>query len=118
MNLFEIKELIENNPVAIATVMDGNKPNVIGVASVKVVAENRLVVTDNYMNQTVKDISENNNVCLIVWDGEMTGYKIVGEAKYYIDGEWKKFVEDLEENKGFPAKGAIVVDVLKIIPSK
>jgi len=118
MDLQEIKDLIEKNPVAFATVMDNNKPNVIGVAFVKVVSDNQLLVTDNYMNQTIKDVKNNKNVCLIVWDKNMKGYKLVGEAEYHTDGEWKNFVKKLEENKGLPAKGAILIKILNIIPSK
>lgn len=117
-NLNEVKKLIESNPVALATVTADNKPNVIGVAFVKVVSDNQVLISDNYMNQTIKDISQNKNVCLIIWDSELRGYKLVGEAEYFTDGKWKKYVEQMVENKGLPAKGAIVVKVSKIIPSK
>ena len=46
----DIKNLIEKNSVALATVMSDGRPNVIGVAYVKVVDGNHLLVTDNYMN--------------------------------------------------------------------
>jgi len=118
MNLSEIKRIIENNPVAFATVTDGDKPNVIGVACVKVVSDNQILITDNYMNQTKKNILENKNVCLVVWDKNLKGYKLIGEASYYASGEWKEFVERMEENKGLPAKGAILVKISEIIPSR
>ncbi len=117
-SLNEIKKIIEGNPVALATVTSDNKPNVIGVAFVKVVSDNQVLITNNYMNQTIKDISQNKNVCLIVWDSEMHGYKLIGEAEYYTDGEWKKYIEQMEENKGLPAKGAVLIKVSKIIQSK
>lgn len=47
-NLHQIKDLIEGNPVAFATVTAENKPNVIGVAFVKVVADDMALITDNY----------------------------------------------------------------------
>ena len=90
----------------------------IGVAFVKVVFDSYVLITDNYMNQTVKDILDNKNVCLAVWDKDLKGCKLVGEAEYFTTGEWKKFVEKMLENKGLPAKGAILVKVLKIIESK
>ncbi len=117
MNLSEIKLIIENNPVVLSTVMEGNKPNAIGVASVKVVLDDQILITDNYMNQTKEDIIKNNNVCVIVWDKELKGYKIIGKAEYFINGEWKKYVEQMPENNGLPAKGAILLKVDKIIPS-
>ena len=117
MNLLEIKNIIENNPVSLSTVMADNRPNAVGVACVKVVSETEIVITDNYMNQTLKDIITNKNVCLLVWDKEMKGYKIIGQAEYFTDGKWLDTVKGLTDNEGLPAKGAILVTVEKIIPS-
>lgn len=117
MNLTEIKNLIEENPVALVTVMSSGKPNAIGVAYVKVVSNTEIVITDNYMNQTPKDIQNNKDVCLLVWNKDMEGYKMIGQADYLSSGKWLDFVKNLPENKGLPAKGAILVKVEKIIPS-
>ena len=117
MNLLEIKHIIENNPVALATVIDGGKPNVLGVACVKVVSDTEVLVTDNYMNQTLQDILNNKNVCLLVWDKNLKGYKMIGQAEYFSDGKWLDFVKGLPDNAGLPAKGAILVKIEKIIPS-
>jgi hypothetical protein len=70
------------------------------------------------MNQTKKNILENNNVCLVVWDKKLEGYKLIGKAKYYSEGKWKKYVERMKENKGLPAKGAILAKISEIIPSR
>lgn len=109
------KKIIENNAAAFATVDKTHKPNVIGVSCLKVVSKNQILITDNYMKQTVSNISKNNNVCLAVWNKKQEGYKLIGKAKYYSIGKWKKFVEKMRENKGMPAKGAIVIVVSKII---
>ena len=117
-NLNRIKSLIESNPAALATITPDNKPNAIGVAYVKVVSDDEVLITDNYMGQTIKDLSQNNNVCLVTWDENMRGCKLIGEAEYFTEGKWKKYVEEMEENKGLPAKGAILIKVSKIIESK
>ncbi len=117
MNLLEIKNIIENNPVVLATVMEEGRPNAISVAGVKVVSDSEIVITDNYMNQTLKDILNNKNICLLVWDKDLKGCKMIGQAEYFTDGKWSDFVKNLPENKGFPAKGAILVKIEKIIPS-
>jgi len=108
------KTLIESNPVAFATVDLSNKPNVIEVASVKVVSNNQVLVTDNYMEQTKNNIINNDNVCLAVWDKDWNGYKIVGTAEYLTDGKWKTYVEQMPDNKGLPAKGAVLITVSNI----
>ncbi len=83
----------------------------------KVISKDEILITDNYMNQTIKDILKNNNVCLVAWNKKLKGYKTIGKAKYYTIGKWKEFVEKMKENKGLPAKGAILVKVKKNIPS-
>ena len=117
-SLNKIKNLIEKNPAALATVTSGNKPNIIGVAFVKVVSDNKIVITDNYMNQTLRDILKNRNVCLIFWDSLMQGYKLVGQANYFTRGKWFEYVKVMKENSNLPAKGAILIKVTKIIKSK
>ncbi|RLG20907.1 hypothetical protein DRN74_04165 [Candidatus Micrarchaeota archaeon] len=111
----ELKKLIEENPLAFATVDEAGKPNVIGVAYVKVVSKNQILITDNYMKQTKENLEKNNNVCLAVWDKDWNGYKLVGTAEYFTGGKWKKFVEKMPENKGLPAKGAILITVSELI---
>jgi len=62
----DIRKIIEENPVAFGTVDKRGKPNVIGVAYVKVVSRNQVLITDNYMRQTKENLGMNNNVCLAV----------------------------------------------------
>lgn len=111
----EIKNIIENNAVAFATVDTKWHPNVIGVAYVKVVPDNQIVITDNFMKQTKENIEKNNNVCLAVWDKKWNGYKLIGKAKYCTKGKRKTFVENMKENKWLSAKGAIIIKISKFI---
>lgn len=111
----KIKKLIEENPVAFATVDNSGKPNVIAVACVKVISKNQILITDNYMKRTKENLEKNNNVCLAVWDKNWNGYKLIGSAEYFTTGKWKRFVEQMPENKKLPAKGAILIAVSKLI---
>jgi len=63
LNKKEIKDLIENNPVAFATVGSEGKPNVIAVSCVKVVSDDEIIITDNFMKQTRENIVVNDSVC-------------------------------------------------------
>ena len=111
----EIKELIEMSALAFSTVNLDGTPNVIGVACVKVVSPNQIVVTDNYMKQTKENLSKNKAVCLAVWNKDWEGYKLVGTAEYFNEGKWKEFVEKMPENKDEAAKGAILITVSELI---
>jgi len=113
----DLKKLIESHPVAVATVMPKGTPNVIGVAFVKVVNDNQVLITDNFMNQTIKDIKNNSSVTLAVWDKDMEGYKLIGKAQYFDKGKWVEKVKALPENKDMPNKGAVLVTVSKFFKS-
>lgn len=110
------KKIIENNPVTLATI-SGNKPYAIGVAYCKVL-DNTILITDNFMKSTVRNILKNNNVAMVVWNKKWEGCQILGKAKYYQKGKWLEYVKNMKENKGLPAKGAILVKVNKVIKSK
>ena len=114
----KITNLIENNPMAFATIQGKTKkPYVVGVACCKVV-DRKIVITDNFMNTTIENIKKNNNVALVVWDNKLNGYQFLGKCKYYTKGKWLKFVKNLKENKNMPVKGVIIVDIRHIIKSK
>ncbi len=112
----EIKNLVETESLAIATVMESGLPNVIGVAFAKVI-DDQLIVTDNFMRQTLEDIKHNSRVAVIVWNQEMTGYKLLGEATYFDSGKWLEFVKNIPENKDMPAKGAVIIKVDRVVKS-
>jgi len=111
----QIKKLLEKNPIAFATVDQFGKPNVIGVAYVKVISAKKILITDNYMNQTIKNLKNNANVCLVAWDKKWQGVKLIGQALYFTQGEWIEYIKKIKENKNLPTKGAIVVNISKII---
>jgi predicted pyridoxine 5'-phosphate oxidase superfamily flavin-nucleotide-binding protein len=110
----KLKTMIEKNPVAFATSDENGNPHVIAVAYVKVVGKNKLLITDNYMKKTTENLIRNYRIALAVWDKCWKGYRLKGVAKYFTSGKWKKFVEQMKENKGEPAKGAILVTIDEI----
>lgn len=108
------KKIIENNPVAVATSVM-NKPHVIAVAFVKVIGKNKILITDNFMKTCKENILKNNNIALAVWDKKWHGYRIKGKAKYFSSGIWLDFVKKLKENRGYPAKGVILINVNEVV---
>jgi predicted pyridoxine 5'-phosphate oxidase superfamily flavin-nucleotide-binding protein len=110
-SLKKIGGLIEKNILSLAT-SKNDKPHQIAVAAVKVL-DNRIIITDNFMQETKRNLISNKNVSLIFWSGS-GGYELRGKAGYSSSGKWLDFVKKLKENKGFKPKGAIIVKIKKI----
>ena len=116
MKIEEIKDNIKNKIADLASVTLDNKPHTIAV-EVNEVKDNKIIITDNQMKNTPKDIKNNPNVSLVFWEGkkdEERGWRINGKAEYYDSGKYLDFVKSLKENKGCLTKGAIVIKVEEI----
>ena len=112
MEIKDIKNKIEKAKIAMATANKEGNPHNTVVMCVKL-ENNNIIITDNYMKISVENIKYNPNVSLVFWEGEK-GWRIDEKAEYYNSGDYLKFVKSLKENKGHPAKGAIVINVEKI----
>jgi predicted pyridoxine 5'-phosphate oxidase superfamily flavin-nucleotide-binding protein len=114
----EMKKLIEDNALALATVDDKGNPHNIALGYVKVVSKDKLLVTVDFVVQTIKYIKKNPNVAIAVWNKEWKkkciGYELKGNAKYFSKGKWAEFVKKMPENKGLKCRGAILVRINKI----
>ncbi len=114
----ELKKLIEDNALALSTVNESGNPYCIAVGFVKVVSANQILVTDNYMNETTRNLKKNPNVALSVWDTnwkeKCIGYKLKGKADYFTEGQWYDKIRTIPENEGEPCKGAILITITNI----
>lgn len=68
MNLLEKKNLIDMNPMHIATVSEDNMPNLSIASDVKVIAENKILISHNEMVNTPKNILKNKNIVLTTFN--------------------------------------------------
>lgn len=68
MNLFDYKELIDGKPMHIATVNKENNPNLAVASDVRVIEENKIIISVNEMVNTQNNIQYNPNVVLTVFD--------------------------------------------------
>lgn len=114
----ELKHLIENEELALATSYQDGNPHVIFVGFAKVVSNDEILITDNYMNETFKNLQKNKNVALAVcnsdWKNNCVGYEMKGSATYFNSGKWLEIVKKMPENKDMPSKGAILIKINKI----
>jgi len=113
-----MKKIIEENALALATVNPKSEPHNIAVGFVKVVSKNQLLISDNYINETLENIKTNSNVSLAVWirnwEDNCIGYELFGEAEYFKEGKWIERIKQIPENKDAPCKGAILITLNKI----
>ena len=121
MNLFDYKELIDGKPMHIATINTDNNPNLSVASDIRVLGEDKIIISVNEMNNTQRNISYNPNVVLTVFNEEWIGLRMYGKAKFYEDGEYYDFCNETFFSNGevtsFGAtkpKGAIVINIEKV----
>ncbi len=118
MNLLNYKELIDGKPMHIATVNKENNPNLAVASDVKVLENNKLLISVNEMVNTQENIKYNPNVVLTVFDQDYKGLRLFGTAQFFTDGEYYDICEKTFFGNGevspFGAtkpKGAILITI-------
>jgi uncharacterized pyridoxamine 5'-phosphate oxidase family protein len=112
-----LKKFIESNAMALSTIGINGKPHNIAVAYVKVI-DDRLIITNAHIKESVKNIEKNENVSIAIWNKEWekacVGYEIMGKAENHISGKWFDFVCSMPDNEGYKINSAIVVKIIKM----
>ncbi len=115
-----IKKIIEENALGLATIDKSGNPHNIAVGYIQVISENQLVITDNYLKESIENIKINPNVALVVWNKNWkencVGYELKGKAEYFTSGRWIELIKKIPINKGEPCKGAVLITINKIKP--
>jgi len=78
----ELKKLIESKPITFCTVNKEINSHTIYVLYVKVISENEILITDNYIQSTKNNFLFNENVSLSVLDGDVA-FELKGKVKYF-----------------------------------
>ena len=118
MNLYEYDNLISKKPIHIATVNKDNNPNLSVASNVRIIDNNKIIISANEMVNTPKNIEYNPHIVITTFDEQWNGLRLFGKAKFYTSGEYYDFCEKtfFANNKISPfgatkPKGAIVVIV-------
>jgi len=113
-----IQRIIEDNALGLATTDRNGNPHNIAVGYTKVISKNQIVISDNWLNETITNLKSNPNIALVVWASNWKenciGYELKGTAEYFTEGKWIEFIKKIPINKDEPCKGAILVTVNKI----
>jgi len=101
--------------MAFSTADKDGKPNVVAIASKKIVNDNTIWVIDTYFKKTKENLLQNNKVAIAMWK-RSRGYQIKGIAKYYSEGpifeEAKNWILKLKPQK--IVKGVVEIKVTEI----
>lgn len=95
----EVKEVINNNVVHLATSSKDGKPNVVPVGLCRAISDHELLIVDVYFKKTRRNLEENSQVAIAVEAlEELRAYQLKGEAKIFTQGEfYERAMEILKE---------------------
>jgi len=119
----EIKQFFETISImAFSTVNKNGTPNVVPIASKKIVNDDTILVIDTFFKKTKENILQNKNVSIAMWEGSK-GYQIKGLSTYHSNGETfdeaKGWILKLKPNKII--KGVVeikITDIYSITPTR
>src|SRR4030042_6567550 len=97
-----------------ATANKTGNPNLIAVEINKITPKNEIIITNNHIVQSIKNIKENNKCTILVTDNKNIWWRIFGTATYKEKGKWANYVKKLEANKGYETKGALIIKIKRI----
>lgn len=108
----------ERKVVAFATSGIDAVPQAIFV-EVNSADKDEIIITDNQMETTKRNILANKKVSILAFKEDYSYcFRISGEAEYYAEGKYFDFVKNLETNKNFSPKGAVVVKIKEVFEFK
>lgn len=103
--------------MALASVDKNGQPHNIAVACCKV-EDDKIIVSNTHIYQTIENIKSNSRVSLVVWNKEWetacAGFELIGKATSHESGIWFDYVQKLPDNDGYDIKSAIVIEIEKI----
>jgi predicted pyridoxine 5'-phosphate oxidase superfamily flavin-nucleotide-binding protein len=113
----EMKETAAEAKVfVLATATKEGKPNAVPITFAKVLSDEEILLMDNFMQKTVKNIEVNPSVSVSVWASGKGGYQFKGNARIETSG--KVFDEGVQWVQSrapkLNPKGAVIVKVDEI----
>jgi len=101
--------------MAFSTTNNNGTPNVVAIASKKIVNNDIIWVIDTFFKKTKENILQNNKVAIAMWK-EGKGYQIKGVSTYHSEGETfeeaKNWILKLRPQK--IVKGVVEIKVTEI----
>jgi predicted pyridoxine 5'-phosphate oxidase superfamily flavin-nucleotide-binding protein len=106
-------------PVATAT-KDG-APNVVPLAMVRLVDDETIWITDNFMNKSMSNLRVNPKVAIYIWGPEIKGcFQIKGVTSIKNSGpEYEEMKADINRKRPeLPARSLVIVKITEVYECK
>lgn len=115
-----MKDLFEKvGAAALSTSTLDGTPNVVPVGAKKVIDDETILISDQFLNKTLANMQSNPKVSVTYWEGH-EGYQLKGTVTIETSGqryeETAKWIEELGAKAGFPlrSKGAVILKIEEI----
>jgi len=102
-----------NDAFPFATCSKDQVPNLIYLTYLKVVDDETVLVADNYLDKTLRNIQENPRACFAVRDKEKGSYQVKGSIERKTSGPLYEEVQKWVEAK-HPRKAAVILHVEEV----
>ncbi len=104
---------IKNNELFyIATCSKEQIPNVVPIAYLKWIDNNKVLVADNFMKKTLQNLRENPHVSFVVKEVRQCPFQFKGNVEIYTEGEYMDEAAKMVEK--YKPKSAIVIEIKEI----
>ena len=115
-----MKELFEKlEVVALGTSTPSGIPNTVPIGAKKIIDDETVLISDQFLNKTLVNIQSNPNVSVTYWEGN-EGYQLKGTATIETSGQRYEdtvcWIEAFGKQVGFPlkSKGAVILKIEEI----
>jgi predicted pyridoxine 5'-phosphate oxidase superfamily flavin-nucleotide-binding protein len=115
-----MKELFNKvRPVVLSTASIDGIPNAVPVGAKKIIDDETILISDQFLNKTLANMKANPQVALTYWEGR-EGYQLKGTVTIETKGkrfeETAQWIEEMSNTAGFPlkSKGAIILKIEEI----
>lgn len=105
----------------VATASKDGTPNVVPLAMVRIVDDETIWITDNYMNKSMSNLRTNPKVAIYIWGSEIKGcFQIKGVTSIKTSGkEYEDMKADINRKRPeLPARSLIIMKVTEVFECK
>jgi uncharacterized protein len=112
----EMIDAIEKDLVFLATSSNDGIPNVVPIGFARPINENTILIADNYMKKTRKNLEENPWISLVTKDATKNPYQFKGKVEIFESGNYFDTVTEWGQNAmtKLTPKAAILMKVEEI----